>query len=939
MDASTDRSPSLYESRREGRSILLRLLLDSGTWVFAVVFAMFVAAFGGMLVMPQIARAQVRDSYEGLEVSWKLADHDCAPRILQHERSFQQAHTGQSSEYLRFHAGTGTYVHFVSPLPPSRIIDELAISVWIKANRPGLQLSARVVLPRSTDPRTGAKLTTLLRGETYREAEKWQKLTIGLPAKLLNQQVPILRSQFGSDVSPREAYVDMLVLNVYGGAGTTELWLDDLEVQGQVPVDNVQVGSLASGNQGNDTALSPQLPNSIGTSKAPPVISLKGSVLTVAGRPLLVRAIDGNGEPFAWLKARGFNAVRLPTPATAEQLREAEECGMWLIVPPPTNQSPVEYGSALKRILAWDLGSQLGAEQVESTRRLAQQLQSVPKEDRGIMICLPREETWQYSRIADLLVLEPPGPNSSLPLRSYGQWYLQRLRLARMGSHFWASIRTELSPAIARQQTLMGAPNVEPLSLEPEQIRLQVYHAIASGARGLLFRSSSRLDGTDRLTDLRVKTLQRVNQELRIVEPWAATGEHESELETGDSSVRVSVLKTDRSRLLLVIRQMENQQYVVGPIDEHSVSFEVPNVPDTDEVYQVGEDGLRRITQQRSVGLRIALQQPRLITTIVLTQDRLVINFLARQTAALRKMQAELVGEIAAQMYAAVVETHQQLIEMAPLPGLTDGTVESPSLAQARAELQQFQQLVETGGHERAYEFLQRGRQRLAQTRYENWMLATKVFPSPVSSPLCVSFFSLPYHYALGRRLQGIAWGPNSLAGGDFENLSLLQSSGWKNLTGNMPDLRTGVELSLQTPHSGRTALRLQCWPTSSDQAPLVVESPPIRITSAPVPVRRGQIVRIHGWARVPQPIVGSMDGLLIYDSIVGLDLAQRIKSSEDWREFTFYRAGTRDGTFTVTAALGGIGQAWLDDVTVNLIDVPRPHAQAPAKPDALPRR
>ena len=148
--------------------------------------------------------------------------------------------------------------------------------------------------------------------------------------------------------------------------------------------------------------------------------SLQGSVLTVDGRPQLVRAIDCNGEPFAWLKSLGFNSIRLPAPATAEQLREADECGIWLIAPPPTNQLPVEYGESLRQILAWDLGSQLGADQVEPTRRRALQLRSVPESARRAIICLPREETWQYSRIADLVVFEPPGPNGSLPLGNYG---------------------------------------------------------------------------------------------------------------------------------------------------------------------------------------------------------------------------------------------------------------------------------------------------------------------------------------------------------------------------------------------------------------------------------------------------------------------------------------------------------------------------------------
>ncbi len=879
-----------------------------------------------LLAVPAAVQGQLRDSYEAPETSWKLSDHDCTLRILQHQRTFEQMHSGRTSEQLQFFAGSGTYVHMVSPLPAYSIIDELTISIWVKSDRPGLQLAMRVVLPRSQDPRTGSALTTLIRGSSYQEADTWQKLTIQAPARLLTREVPLLRSQFGSDVDDREAYADMLVLNVYGGTGQTNVWLDDLEVVGQVesPLSGADSANAASPNAIHSAS-------ELGTTRNQDVPVLEGSVFVIDGHPQLVRAIDGNGEPFAWLKSLGFNAVSLAAPPTAEQLREAGESGIWLIVPPPASQSPDEYGSSLAHILAWDLGRHLAADQVEPTRRLAQRLRSVADHLRRPTLCLPAAERWQYSRLTDLTVLEPPGPNSSLQLGDYGQWYLERSRLMRMGTFFWASIRTQLSPRVTQQLRALGADAAVPLSLEPDQIRLLVYHAVASGARGLVFRSESRLDDSDRQTTMRAKTLQRINQELAVLEPWAATGEQDGELDTGDPSVRVSVLKIDRSRLLLIIRRMADQQYVAVPSDERSITVEVPGVPETDEVYQVGEDGLRRIPQQRGTGLRVRLDKPRSVTSIVMTQDQQVINFLARQTAALRKEQDQLVGEIAAHLYSAVVETQQQLLELTPAAGIARPHLESDSLSQARTELQQFQQLVEGGGHDRAYEFLQRGLQQLATARYQSWKLAANSFSSPVASPLCTSFFSLPQHYVLGQRLRNTPWGPNSLAGGDFENLSVLQSSGWKNVSGTSPQLRTGVELSLHAPHSGRTSLRLQCWPTDPQQAPSVIETAPVTITSAPIPVTTGQIVRIHGFARVPTPVRGSLDGLRIFDSLAGEDLAERLVQTKDWHEFTLYRAAPRDGVVTVTFALSGIGEAWIDDVTLHLLGTSTSQAQLPA--------
>jgi hypothetical protein len=383
--------------------------------------------------------------------------------------------------------------------------------------------------------------------------------------------------------------------------------------------------------------------------------------------------------------------------------------------------------------------------------------------------------------------------------------------------------------------------------------------------------------------------------------------------------------------LLLVMRRTADQQYVAGLADDRPVTVEVPNVPETDEAYRVGEDGLQRLRQARGTGAGITLEGSHEVSAVVLTQDRLVINFLARQINTSQQQRDELARGIAAQLYAAVVETHQQLLTFAPAASLTDHAIEGQSLSQARSELQHFERLADGGGHERAYEFLQRGMQQLAATRHYDWRQAADSFPTPIASPLCVSFFALPYHHALSQRLCGAVWGPNTLPGGDFESLPLLQSSGWRNLAGPQPELQTAVELSLHAPRAGRCALRIQCWPAQSGQAPTTLESAPISIVSAPVPVQTGQVLRVHGWARIPSPIQGSMDGLAIYDSLAGIDLAERIHESNDWREFTLYRAAPRTGSVTLTFALTGIGEAWLDDVTVNLLEPAASQAQSPS--------
>ena len=84
--------------------------------------------------------------------------------------------------------------------------------------------------------------------------------------------------------------------------------------------------------------------------------------------------------------------------------------------------------------------------------------------------------------------------------------------------------------------------------------------------------------------------------------------------------------------------------------------------------------------------------------------------------------------------------------------------------------------------------------------------------------------------------------------------------------------------------------------------------------------VEAGQIVCIHGWVQVPTAITGSSDGLLVVDSLSGECLADRIGQTKGWRQFALYRVAPQSGPMCVTFALSGMGEAWLDDVEIQVI-------------------
>jgi hypothetical protein len=116
--------------------------------------------------------------------------------------------------------------------------------------------------------------------------------------------------------------------------------------------------------------------------------------------------------------------------------------------------------------------------------------------------------------------------------------------------------------------------------------------------------------------------------------------------------------------------------------------------------------------------------------------------------------------------------------------------------------------------------------------------------------------------------------------------------------------------------------LRLSVTADDLKNPPAMLETQPIRFISPSIMLEAGQIVCIHGWVNVPSPITGSVDGLMIFDSLGSEALAERVGHTSGWQEFALYRIAPQSGTINVTFALTGLGEAWIDDVAVQVLNV-----------------
>lgn len=168
----------------------------------AFTIALFWALLG-LAAPPAVAQSVLRDDFEGPEASLRDAGGDASYKIDGPQRISQGTHSGRSCERLTVRGNNGTYVYVSHPLLTARVISELVPSIWLKADRPGLQLLARVTLPRSIDPRNGKPLVTLVRGSAYSQVGSWQQLRVDNLPQSLERQVRVLRTQFGRDVDAR----------------------------------------------------------------------------------------------------------------------------------------------------------------------------------------------------------------------------------------------------------------------------------------------------------------------------------------------------------------------------------------------------------------------------------------------------------------------------------------------------------------------------------------------------------------------------------------------------------------------------------------------------------------------------------------------------------------------------------------------------------------
>ena len=188
-------------------------------------------------------------------------------------------------------------------------------------------------------------------------------------------------------------------------------------------------------------------------------------------------------------------------------------------------------------------------------------------------------------------------------------------------------MQTQAGEGLRRQFAALTPGQAPPTVVGPEQIRLLVYTAISSGSRGLLFLSDSSLEAQDGETRQRAMTLQLLNLELEVIEPWAAGGTMVATAECSQPLVTGAILRDDRARIVMPMWLAPGSQCVAPLAAANPLVLTLPDIPESSNIFELTAGRLQPLRHRREAGgTQVTLDEFGLSTLLFLAQDPAIIE-------------------------------------------------------------------------------------------------------------------------------------------------------------------------------------------------------------------------------------------------------------------------------------------------------------------------
>jgi hypothetical protein len=884
-------------------------------WLVAVIFS---------LVPTARCFAQYRDDFESGATRWRLWRDDAGSRVLQNQRTQTVPHSGSASEMIEVTSGLqGTYIHLEYPLNERlAVIDELRCSFWVRAAVSGMRPALRVVFPRTAHPATHEPLTTLLIGGPSTGGGEWSQVEIRRPIDLLEAQHRVLKAQYGPTVDLREAYVDAVVLDVYNGPGNTKLQIDDLIIDGIVPIEmnrsQLPVPPARLGSVESDQELSESI--------AARARDLRASV---------PRWFQYRGESLDWLASIGINGLIVDQAPPVDFLNQAERFRMAVIAPPPALLPSESELPAWDAIQGWSLGWALDHSHLEAARESTIRLNRLPNALRKPTLVEPMEAYGPYARLADLVAVPVP---LSTTIRDHDEAELllkqeiQNLRgrtlpitsLMLEPIAQWRQQRDSLAQAIGSNAEMIQA-------YDRGQARLQLLRSMGHGARGWYFRSLSPLDSDDQSNQARIESLQALNAEIRLLSPWLQSGEPATkiavDLSTGYVGYRIAM---PRSQLIMLIARGDSDQLVVPSSNLPILSFKLARTQQTAQIYRISRGRLESLVAKPSPdGWNVEIPNPSTAELLVVTEDPRAIRYLQTTLA-----------EISPQISESRLAIADQSLQLAQMTLVAEQVPDrDPAWAQVRlseSSLRGAEQFLTRGDAIRSVANADAAASIADQIIFQSWQRARIRFSSTNSSPLIASRLSLPLHWELDRIIRNRTWEPRKIPQGDLDDLNKMVSEGWT-IDRRLED-RVNSQPSIASDAGPDRSNALQIDASSIDRNPIPggYAGASLHISSPKIDVPNHSLIHFEGLVRVIGGAIDPQSGLLAYDDEGGPALGQLINAqtgdASTWQHINLYRFHTQNEGVRLHLEIRGSARVLVDQLRVEFL-MPKPVSSFPTRP------
>jgi hypothetical protein len=933
------------------RQFSLPLLASLGALIFALSTANVCSA---------------RDHVDGFDDvqarTWVLLYDKAAARITRHARSTAFRHNGNAAELIEVEiASATTMLQMAYQLPPARLIADTTLSLWFLSTQDGAVITARVVLPNQIDPETGANLIVPIEGDAYTKVGQWQKLQCQDIERKLKQKLPQIRRRLQSagghaelDLAGR--FVDTAVVNIQTSRGASRFVVDELQFG---PIVEVQLENHIRQVERNEAEPEPEVKFQLGR-------------LTVRGQPYFMRGIPYHDEQPADLAKMRFNLVWIPRLEDGQLLTDLDQAGLRsMAVPPKAEANPggpqvanvsmhlAPFGPETSRISFWYLGTQI---KPGARREIAAWQEQIRNADRTYQRPLMGDVSGlerTYSRQLTMLGVHRPAVQTSFSPKSYRDWLIEHRNLALPGTFLWTWIQTESPPDV---NELREAAGWHPQVVEPEQLRLQVYAALAAGCRGIAFWTQSSLDNEQPGSAERKQMIALLNMELELLEPLLATGSvvgqatvsvHSPptrktnaitsptnagksikvrEQEFGDREnqrrfaeqlsrdLEAAVIHTDDSGMLVLpVWYADEAQYVPGKMATNNAKVVVPGVGESARAYEITTTEVRELQAERVTGgTQVILRKFDTTAVILFTDNGRLVDGIREKVKKLRASASRITIELARAKLERVAVVDGELHKLGRDP---------VDAVRFLAAAKQLVDKAETFWREQHFHDARiaaaDAMQLLRDLQYIHWSDAARRMYSPVSSPHTLCFQTLPDHWNMIARF-GQTLGAetkNVLRSGDCEDIDTMVAVGWTRTEAAISGVRSTAELHARA-HKGTYALRLAAAPETGTDPPISISDRPVTVVSPPVTVYKGQLVYIRGWVKMEVPSMCNPEGAILYDSLGGPATALRWRKKADWEMFELTRDVQETTELTLTMALTGLGDVRFDDIEIIPLDV-----------------